>query len=127
MKPGHIISVNRSHLKPHFDDEFASEKLAMFHFKPTKDDFESGLDEWEVDKILKHRFNRNGKLEFLVKWKGYTDFTWEPLMNFIHRYSKDWRDYVASKNLKFDLVDYMREKDRHGLYSIRATHWREWQ
>jgi len=121
IKPGHVISLHRSQMKQHFDDEFSSEKLEMFHFQPTKEDFDSGMDEWEVEKIFKHRLNKFGKLEFLVKWKGFEDLTWEPLMNFLHRYSKDWRDYVASKNLKFDLVDYMKENDRHGVLSIFKT------
>jgi hypothetical protein len=121
IKPGHVISLHRSQMKQHFDDEFAGEKLEMFHFQPTKEEFDSGVDEWEVERILRHRVNKFGKLEFLVKWKGYDDITWEPLMNFIHRYSKDWKEYVAQKNLKFDLVDYMKENDRHGVHVIRAV------
>jgi Chromo (CHRromatin Organisation MOdifier) domain len=39
--------------------------------------------EYEVEKILRHRFKgrgRNRKVEFLVLWKGFgvNDCTWEP-------------------------------------------------
>ena len=91
---------------------------------PSKDDLEATVDEWEVEKILRHRCNSTGRLEFLVKWKGYDDLTWEPLMNFIHRYSKDWRDYVSAKGLRFDVVDYMKDSDRHGVSFIQAIHQR---
>jgi hypothetical protein len=75
IKPGHVISLHRSQLKEHFDDDFASEKLEMFHFQPTKEEFDSGLDEWEVDRILRHRVNKLEKLEFLVQWKGCKNTT----------------------------------------------------
>ena len=41
-----------------------------------------GEEEYEVEEILKSRMNR-GKLEYLVKWKGYSnaDNTWEPRGN----------------------------------------------
>lgn len=106
IKPGRVISLHRSQLKPHFEDEFSGEKLKMFTFLPTPEEFDSGPDEWEVEKVLGHR-ERGGKLEFRVKWKDSDELTWEPLMNFIHRYSGDWRDYVKAKNLKFNIVDYM--------------------
>jgi len=37
---------------------------------------------YEVDKILKKRV-KNGKPEYLIKWKGYSedDCTWEPEIN----------------------------------------------
>ena len=108
-------------MKPHLENEYSQEKLKMFQYLPTQTDIEIGLDEWEVDKILQHRKNKQGKLEFLVLWKGYTDPTWEPLMNFIHWYSSDWRNYVAQHKLKFDLVDYMSESDEGSVSAILAT------
>jgi hypothetical protein len=39
--------------------------------------------EYEVEQILDARYNQQGKLEYLVKWKGYehAENTWEPLKN----------------------------------------------
>ena len=41
-----------------------------------------GQEEYEVEQILDSR-KRRGKLQFLVKWKGYTDEhnSWEPFEN----------------------------------------------
>ena len=118
ISPGKFTTLHVSQLKPHFDNEFSAEKLEMFHFTPTKEDFEATVDEWIAEKVINHRVNKFGKLEFLVKWKGFDEHTWEPLMNFIHRYSSDWRDYVTRKNLKFNLCDYMSESDRGGVSAI---------
>ncbi|KAJ4400366.1 hypothetical protein N0V91_008722 [Didymella pomorum] len=48
-----------------------------------EDEEEGGEDEYVVEKILGHRFNK-GVLEFDVKWQGYEDLedrTWEPEEN----------------------------------------------
>ena len=36
-----------------------------------------GFTRYIVEEILSHRSGR-GRIDFLVKWKGYTDATWEP-------------------------------------------------
>ncbi len=101
--------------------------MELFHFTPQKEEFEDATEnEWVAEKVLKHRVNKKGKLEFLVQWKGYKEHTWEPLMNFLHRYSSDWRDYVTRKGLKFDLCDYMADNDKGGVAAVVATARRGW-
>jgi Chromo (CHRromatin Organisation MOdifier) domain len=121
IKPGSKVTLHRSQLKPHFVDEFSAEKLQEFHFQPTQEEIDTGPDEWVVEKIMGHRKDKRGRYEFLTKWVDYDETTWEPLMNFIHRYSLDWRNYVADKKLKFDLVDYMLNNDRHGVHAVTYT------
>jgi hypothetical protein len=44
-------------------------------------DLIEGAEEFEVEKVLGHRFFGHGKkLQYLIKWKGYpsADNTWEP-------------------------------------------------
>jgi glycosylphosphatidylinositol phospholipase D len=39
-----------------------------------------GEEEWEVEEILDSRRMR-GRLQYLVKWRGFVDPTWEPEEN----------------------------------------------
>jgi hypothetical protein len=126
VSSGKFTTLHVSQLKPHWDNEFSEEKLELFHFTPSKEEFDSTLDEWEVEKVIRHRVNARGKLEFLVQWKGFKEHTWEPLMNFIQRYNLDWREYVTKSKLKFDLGDYMLEHEKGGVSAILATLWRGW-
>ena len=41
-----------------------------------------GEEEWEVEEILNSRRMR-GRLQYLVKWRGFTDPTWEPEENLV--------------------------------------------
>jgi chromobox protein 1 len=47
-------------------------------------DDEEAEDEYSVDKIIEHRFERGGVVKYKVKWLGYedeADMTWEPAAN----------------------------------------------
>jgi hypothetical protein len=75
-------------------------------YKRTEKEEEAMPDEWEVEKILRHRLGKNGKWEFLTKWVGYEEGeeTWEPMGNFIHRFSGEFVKYCRGKKLKVDLL-----------------------
>jgi len=55
-----------------------------------------GQEEWEVEKILDSR-QRQGKNEYLVRWKGYTqgDNTWEPEDN-LQNAGEKLQEYLQS-------------------------------
>ena len=44
---------------------------------------EEGVEMWNFEAILKHRWSpkpgRKGKVDVLIKWKGYEEPTWEPM------------------------------------------------
>lgn len=62
-----------------------------------------------MEKILQHRTTRGGKVEYLVRWKGYgrDDDTWEPESNLrnakqvLSEYKK--KNYKSIRTLDFDL------------------------
>jgi len=62
--------------------------------------------EYEVETIREHRGTTVRDLEYLVKWVGYSDTTWEPLAN--------WRG--SSNEL---LCEY------HGANGLRTYRWME--
>ena len=49
-------------------------------FAPTSDDIDKNTEgpTYVVYRLLEHRIKPDGTLEFLVKWYGYTEQTWEP-------------------------------------------------
>ena len=70
-------------LKPYQENplEFASRLI-----KPLPPFIVEEQEEYEVDRILDKRIHKRGRAsteEYLVKWKGYSDYdaTWEPASN----------------------------------------------
>ena len=59
----------------------------MFYHRRTVVDPQMLIDEWVVDKILKHRVTPEGKMEFYVKWLGYDEESagWEPVEHFFYQ------------------------------------------
>lgn len=59
-----------------------SDKLNVFLNSVKKENSTKGEDsaEYEVDRIIDVYFKKNGKREFLIRWKGFkpSDDTWEP-------------------------------------------------
>jgi hypothetical protein len=77
----------------------------------TDDDPESTRpDEWEVEKVLKHRQKPDGSYEFLTRWKGFKpeDDTWEPAKHFLQRVSIDWLRYCKKNKVDFTVMQHMK-------------------
>ena len=109
IKPGVHIKAHRNFLKPYWEDREEGEAVPLHFHLRTVIDPESRVDEWIVEKILRHRVGQGGKLEFLTQWRGYgvEDSTWEPVTHFFHRYSSDMVKYCKERDLRVDLTKYL--------------------
>ena len=68
---------------------------------------EQDPDDFDVEKILRHRRNKKGELEFLVRWEGYgeEEDTWEPPSNFMQRVCAPWVEYCKGNGLNFSILE----------------------
>ena len=77
---GGVQEVHLDDLKEYLVEEFKEEGVDLWYSRnpnvtPRDEEIEVGV----VEKIVGHRRNENGRLEFLVKWVGFdsTQNTWE--------------------------------------------------
>jgi hypothetical protein len=115
VKPGLEMKAHRSFLKEYIEPEVFGKGRPLYYFRRTEKEEEALPDEWEVDKILKHRLGRDGQWEFLTKWVGCADGeeTWEPIGHFIHRYSADFVIYCRNQGLDIDLLHALDIQNSH--------------
>lgn len=107
IRPGVMHMVHTDRLKPFV----TGEPVELFHFGATAktgEEEETHVGEWNVADILDHRWVA-GKPQFLTKWEGASpgEETWEPVGNFVHRYSYQLPRYCQKKGLSLNLVEYL--------------------
>ena len=107
ISPTRTFEVHTSHMKNYEHDPVSGHLVDLFHFLPTHEEVEVTPQEWTVDRIVKHKRDKDGRLKFLTRWEGSTEETWEPLENFISRCNSDWLQYCLDKKLKIDLVTFL--------------------
>ena len=105
IKPERTFEVHTSHMKPYVKEILKEPTIQLFHYLPTHEEFDVTPHEWEVDKVIKHRIDKNGKFEFLTRWIGSSEETWEPIENFFMRYNSDLINYCKKCNLSIDLTN----------------------
>ena len=101
IKPGVEVSAPLVFLKSYVPDQYSGLRMNLFFNTRTPIADESGTDVWDVEKIFRHQ-RSNGRLEFLVKWKGHPSTTWEPLENFVEVFNTDLLKYARDKKLVID-------------------------
>ena len=84
-------------------------KISEFTFLRTIQNPDTDPDEWDVDKIVRHRTGKNGQLEFLTKWENAEgEDTWEPVDNFFPGVNGEFFRYCQAKGLKLDLLQHLK-------------------
>ena len=63
------------------------------------------VGEKEVEEIRDHKWSTNNKLMFLTKWKDGNRLTWEPVSNFVKRYSEEMVRYAYENGLELNLTE----------------------
>ena len=68
--------------------------------------------EWEVERFMKERTN-NGKIEYLVKWVGYEEPSWEPEENCEHAVElmDEYRQSIEQQNIQKDSQEEKEEEE----------------
>ena len=96
-------AVHEDQLKPFVEDRYVGEPIPLHYYRGGEYDTRVRPGEEEVEKIHGHKMKMDGKLLLLTKWKGKPRSTWEPVGNFVHRYSGIMARYVKDQGLEIDL------------------------
>lgn len=75
-----------------------------------------GIEEYEVDRVLAHRYNARGVFRYLVSWQGYTlhDATWEPEAKL-----QNARDAINAYSKSADIENRSGGRQRHSYKIAR--------
>jgi hypothetical protein len=88
-----IMTVHVSRLK-----KFITPRQPRMDLIPTDQEEDVQTLEYEVENILKDKITKEGR-KYLVKWKGYTEPTWESEEN-LQNSQELLQDYLEDKNKK---------------------------
>ena len=66
IAPDSIIAAHATFLKRHKPDNFRGEGVPLYFHQRTVLDSQALADEWEVDKVLEHRIDSEGRWFFKV-------------------------------------------------------------
>ena len=117
VKPGKIQDVHADQLKPYVQDVLSGRKTDLFFHTTGYKPLATEVDEYDVKKILAHRENADGKLEFLTWWEGCPkeQATWEPPISFLTRYCEDFPLYLLQHGIAMDAREVW-----HGSQHVRS-------
>ena len=90
-------------MKPHVEDVYAGQPRPLHYWKGGRYENCVNVGEKEVEEIRGHKWSTNGKLMFLSKMKDRNRVSWEPVSNFVQRYSEEMVWYVYEHGLELNL------------------------
>ena len=87
--------IHMDSMKP-YRPPLTGKSIPFLYYQPTTVPDED--DTWIVEKILKHR-ETDGRMEWLVQWKGFVKPTWETADRFLGFTQQDWKDYNLKNSI----------------------------
>ena len=104
VKPNVVQDLHMDQLKPFVGDRLEGPCVELYHHSTGYHPMATDLDEWQVDKILRHRRAKDGQLEFLTQWEGSEEETWEPAQSFVTKYCYKMVKYLQDHGLSCDMA-----------------------
>ncbi len=104
LHPGELHMVHADRLKPCVQGE----PVDLYHFEAGYAQEGITPREWEVKNILGHRWVAC-KPQIITQWEGAApgEETWEPVGNFVHRYSYKLPEYFRRRGIRLDLAEHL--------------------
>ena len=105
----HITDAHATFLKRHNADTVKGKGLPLYYFQRTAREAPTSPDDWEVDRVVDHRLDRQGRWFFKVLWKGVTakEVTWEPVSYFFPGHVPDLVAYCQTKGLEPPVMQFL--------------------
>ena len=102
--------VHQDQLKPFVEDRVGGSKVELYHHTTGYRALDTQPDEWEVQKILRHRRKKDGTWEFLTRWENTPEGeeTWEPGASFVTRYCGEFAKYLRAHRLELGLTEVLK-------------------
>ena len=105
VRKGESQAVHEDQLKPHVEDVYAGQPRPLHYWKGGRYENRVNVGEKEVEEIQEHKWSTNGKLLSLTKWQDRNRSKWEPVSNFVQRYSEEMVRYVYEHGLELNLTE----------------------
>ena len=107
LKPGNRQRAHRSQLKPHVSGKTSGDPVPLYFFSEKGQPLDVGVNDWQVEKVLGHRYSPTGQLELLVHFWGMGPFgdLWEPWRAFFPRSNDLAIAYCRENGLSLNLAD----------------------
>lgn len=117
----HIMLPPSSSIRDHYtavlhrkQEEKGEEETATETTEESASSSSESDDIYIVQSIVNHRCSRQQVWEFLVRWEGPSEDTWEPIQNFVQnsQVNHQFREYCRTHNLRLALQKAKKEARR---------------
>ena len=104
-RTGVTKAVHMDQIKEYLEEEVQGRGFPLRYHRG--DPAGQRLEPRRVERVLRHRFRRDGALEFLTHWAGTPEHesSWEPVGSFLAGCSQPWLEYCWERNVGVELFE----------------------